>query len=77
MPLSAAIMISLTHIHTLNAFLSTLLLNTQLSQGLYFGFITLSTIGLGDFVFSADGSRGLGIVFTLVGLGLFAETLGA
>ena len=40
-------------------------------DGVYFGYITLSTIGFGDMVFSLDTARGAGIVFVLVGIAIF------
>ena len=41
-----------------------------LLPGLYFGFITLSTIGLGDYVFVISSAKGLGLLFTLVRMDL-------
>lgn len=47
----------------------------RFQNGIYFGWISVTTIGLGDFVFLIEDCRGLGVVFLLVGLALFGPFL--
>jgi hypothetical protein len=48
-----------------------------LGEGVYFGWVTLSTIGFGDFVFDIKEGKGAGILFILVGLPLFSTFIDA
>ena len=40
-------------------------------EGLYFTFITITTVGLGDFTYDNTFTRPVGIVWTITGIGLF------
>ena len=44
-------------------------------EGMYFSYITISTIGLGDMVYTIEGTRFFGVLFVLGGLALFATFL--
>ena len=48
-----------------------------LGEGLYFSYITVSTIGLGDFTYTIEGTGGWGVFFVVGGLALFSAFLDA
>mmetsp|Transcript_10082 Transcript_10082/g.13183 ORF Transcript_10082/g.13183 Transcript_10082/m.13183 type:complete len:465 (+) Transcript_10082:351-1745(+) len=57
----------------LGAWIGNAIMGWDYVNTIYFGFVTVTTVGLGDFVWSIKKGAGMGILFVIGGLLVFAE----